>query len=100
MGDYIKWFEKNFMKIILLIELLKNFYYTKKLYNSEANFLLVELIYLNSFTLQEKLMPFKIMIRNCANFQFLNKNYIRIAVKDTKNIEFLKIALHKISMDK
>ena len=83
-----------------LMELLKNFYYTKKLYNSEANFLLVELIYLNAFTLQEKLMPFKIMIRNCANFQFLNKNYVRIAVKDTKNIEFLKKALHKISMDK
>ena len=31
---------------------------------------------------QEKLIPYKIMVRNCANFDFLQSSFVRIAVKD------------------
>jgi histidinol-phosphate/aromatic aminotransferase/cobyric acid decarboxylase-like protein len=37
------------------------------------------------------------MIRNCSNFDFLDEQYIRIAVKDIKSIEVLQTALKEIT---
>jgi threonine-phosphate decarboxylase len=81
-----------------LIKLLQNFSYTKRIYPTEVNFVLIQLKNMNAIELQNKLIPFKIIIRNCENFKFLDKNHVRIAVKSHKNIKSLKIALQQLEL--
>jgi threonine-phosphate decarboxylase len=37
------------------------------------------------------------MIRDCSNFDFLNKYFIRVAIKDKKSLERFKKALDEMS---
>ena len=79
-----------------LVKILKNFKYTNHIFDSSANFVLVQLKTINASKLQELLKPYKIMIRNCSNFDFLDDEFVRVAVKSTKNLEKLKKALDSI----
>jgi len=71
-----------------LIDILNKSSFIEKIYPSSANFVLVKLKDINATTFQDMLIPYKIMVRNCANFDFLDDSFVRIAVKD---IELLKI---------
>ncbi|BFU78917.1 histidinol-phosphate transaminase [Arcobacter sp. 15-2] len=79
-----------------LVKILKEFKYTNHIFDSSANFVLVQLKEINAQKLQELLKPYKIMIRDCSNFDFLDDEFVRIAVKSTKNLEKLKKALDSI----
>lgn len=63
------------------------------IFDSCANFYLAKLKNLNANTLQRKLSEYKILIRNCANFDFLNEYYVRFAVKSKQDLKILKEAL-------
>ena len=76
----------------LLFNVLNNFTFIKTVYPSDANFFLVKLHNTTAFKLQKHLKLFKIMIRDCSNFDFLDDTYIRLAVKDEKSIYSLKRA--------
>lgn len=67
------------------------------IHQSEANYILVKLKDIKAKELQEKLLPYKIMIRDCSNFDFLGKKHIRIAVKSKKSIELLNKAFEDIA---
>jgi threonine-phosphate decarboxylase len=67
-----------------------------KIYKSEANFILVKLKKLNVKELQSKLELYKIMIRDCSNFDFLDDMYVRVSVKSKNDLKQLKKALGKI----
>jgi len=54
----------------------------EKVFESDANFFLVRLASMNARELQEKLIPYRIMVRDCSNFDFLDERTVRIAVKD------------------
>lgn len=79
-----------------LIRILKEFKYTNHIFDSHANFVLVQLKIINASQFQELLKPYKIMIRDCSNFDFLDDEFVRIAVKSTKNLDKLKEALRCI----
>jgi len=79
-----------------LIKILKEFKYTNHIFDSSANFVLLQLKTIKAQELQELLKPYKIMIRDCSNFDFLDDEFVRIAVKSTKNLEKLKKALDSI----
>ena len=79
-----------------LIILFQQFKYTETIYPSSCNFILVKLQGLSAKAFQEKLLSSKIMVRNCANFHFLNSAYVRIAVKSKKNLQLLEKALFQI----
>ena len=68
-----------------------------RVYPSAANFILARLAEGDAATLQERLAPFKIMVRNCENFDFLDGRYVRFAVKEKEVIEALKNAFKRIS---
>ena len=79
-----------------LITLFQQFKYTKKIYPSSANFILVEFQTIDTIELQKVLSNSKILIRNCANFYPLNNHHARIAVKSIKKLDVLKEALLSI----
>jgi len=76
-----------------LIKILGQFKYVEKVFPSSANYMLIKLRGITADTLQEKLIPFKILIRNCANFDGLDSSYVRIAIKELQSIEALPKAL-------
>ena len=65
----------------------------KKVLPSDANFILVQLKDLTAPQFQEQLKQYKIMVRDCCNFDFLDKSYVRIAVKDIDKLKVLNKAL-------
>lgn len=77
------------------IKELEKFDFVKKIYKSEANYLLLELKSFDAKDLQEKLLSYKIMIRDCSNFDFLGKNFVRVAIKDKKSMKLFIKALKK-----
>jgi len=79
-----------------LVKIFKEFKYTNHIFDSSANFVLVQLKNIKAQEFQELLKPYKIMIRDCSNFDFLDDEFVRIAVKSTKNLEKLKKALDSI----
>ena len=81
----------------LLYKVLKDFIYTDIIYTSDANFFLVKLKNISAKTLQEYLKQYKIMIRDCSNFDFLDDSYIRVAVKNEPSIVILQNALKDIA---
>ena len=76
-----------------LIEVLKQSRYINKIYTSSVNFLLVKLN-IDAKKFQNLLIPYKIMVRDCSNFDFLDSSFVRIAVKDDLSIERLRKAIH------
>ncbi|XOB60825.1 aminotransferase class I/II-fold pyridoxal phosphate-dependent enzyme [Campylobacterota bacterium DY0563] len=93
---YKKSKKKNKENLELLITTLKEYSFIKKIYKSEANYVLIKLKNLDAKQLQEKLIPYKIMIRDCSNFDFLDSSFVRVAVKNKASIKALKNALDRI----
>jgi len=77
-----------------LLELLQKSPLVKHIYPSEANFVLVELQGITAEELQEKLLPYRVMVRNCENFDGLDKYHVRIALKEVEKLQRLKEVLH------
>ena len=65
----------------------------EKVYESDANFFLVRLASMNAKEFQEKLIPHRIMVRDCSNFDFLDERTVRIAVKDVEALKRFEEAL-------
>ena len=78
----------------LLINILENSSYVKSISNTEANYLLLTLKNIDAKTFQNLLIPFKILIRDCSNFDGLDNRHVRIAIKDKHSIQKLQVALH------
>ncbi len=76
-----------------LEEILKSSSLVEKIYESSANYLLVKLKNINASKFQELLKPYKIMVRDCSNFDFLDDSFVRVAVKSSSANEILKEAL-------
>ena len=60
-----------------------------KIYPSNANFILAKLKNITANKLQEKLKIKKILIRNCANFDFLDDSFVRFSVNKADDIKIL-----------
>lgn len=86
----------NIKNKIILENILNNSQYIDFIYESKTNYILCKLKKIDAPTLQKKLKEFKIMIRDCTNFDFLDKRYIRVAVKSQDNLENFRNALEKI----
>jgi threonine-phosphate decarboxylase len=77
----------------LLLDVLEHSKYVHSITHSEANYLLVTLQNITAKELQKKLIPFKILIRDCSNFDGLSEHHVRIAIKEKSSIARLKVAL-------
>lgn len=88
--------EENKKNRVVLKKVLESSSLIKKVYESIANYFLVELDTLEAKEFQELLLPYKILIRDCSNFDFLDERYVRIAVKDLNAIKTLQRALSEI----
>jgi threonine-phosphate decarboxylase len=86
----------NIKNKIELENILKESDLIEEIYESSANYLLVKLSNLNAKEFQEKLKPYKIMVRNCSNFDYLDDRFTRIAVKSSSANEILQRALKEI----
>lgn len=73
--------------------LLDNSPLFERLFLSDANFFLVRLAHMNAKEFQERLIPYKIMVRDCSNFDFLDAGYLRIAVKSLAELKRFREAL-------
>lgn len=78
---------------IYLKTILENSPLFDEVWKSDANFFLVRLAHMNAKEFQEKLIPHRIMVRNCSNFDFLDETYVRIAVKSIPELKRFKEAL-------
>jgi len=87
----------NAKNSIFLDRMLRESSLFSKVFDSNANFILAQLKNMTAAQLQEKLLPYKILIRDCSNFDFLDSSYVRIAVKSEKNLKQLQLALISIS---
>jgi threonine-phosphate decarboxylase len=77
-----------------LMQILQNSKYIQKIYPSNANYVLVKLNHLTAQKFQAILKPYKIMIRDCSNFDGLDEQHVRIAVKSRSDLDTLKKALY------
>ncbi len=76
-----------------LLELLRRSPLIATIYPSEANYLLVRLNGITADELQNKLLPYRILIRSCENFDGLDAYHVRFAVKSLDDLSRLKEAL-------
>tara|TARA_B100000686_G_scaffold309693_1_gene351832 strand:+ start:1677 stop:2759 length:1083 start_codon:yes stop_codon:yes gene_type:complete len=77
-----------------LMNSLSNFQWLS-CFHSSTNFILIK-TKINSKLLQKKLLKKNILIRDCSSFCGLNRNYIRIAVKNRNQNKLLVKALGEI----
>lgn len=68
----------------------------EEVFESDANFFLVRLSEMTAKEFQEKLLPHRIMVRDCSNFDFLDERYVRIAVKDSEALKRFETAVAEI----
>ncbi|MGL4947209.1 MAG: aminotransferase class I/II-fold pyridoxal phosphate-dependent enzyme, partial [Cetobacterium sp.] len=62
-----------------------------EVFETETNFILVKLLLDDAKSFREKMIQNGVLIRDASNFVFLDKSYIRLAIKDReKNIKVLK----------
>jgi len=61
----------------------------RTLYPSEANYVLIELAELNAEAFQTQLIPERVLVRSCANFDGLDEYHVRIAVKSIPMLSHL-----------
>jgi threonine-phosphate decarboxylase len=94
--------DKSFKKIakalgaknnIVLEQILITSNLFEKVYPSSSNFILGKLAKLKANELQNYLSNYKILIRDCSNFDGLDESYVRFSVKSTKELEELEKAL-------
>ena len=88
--------EINIKNRLELEEILKTSSLVEEIFESSANYLLVKLRNISASEFQELLKPYKIMVRDCSNFDFLDDRFVRIAVKSSSANERLKKALEEI----
>ena len=86
----------NLKNKIELDNILKSSTLVEEIFESNANYLLVKLRKINAKEFQEKLKAYKIMVRDCSNFDYLDSSYVRIAVKSSSANEILQKALNEI----
>lgn len=79
---------KTYLKTLLDLSAL-----FEEVFESDANFFLVRLAHMNAKEFQEKLIPYRIMVRDCSNFDFLDEDYVRIAVKSVAELKRFEEAL-------
>ena len=89
-----KWI--NIKNRLELEEILRNSSLVEEIFESSANYLLIKLKNISASKFQELLKPYKIMVRDCSNFDFLDDRFVRIAVKSSSANERLKKALEEI----
>jgi len=77
-----------------LSAILENSPLFEKIFPSDANFYLVKLADISALEFQKKLIPYKIMVRDCSNFDFLDDKYVRIAVKSIPDLKRFEAALN------
>lgn len=80
-----------------LTHILNSSKYIKTVFPSVANYCMVQLQKIKAKEFQELLKPYKIMIRDCSNFDFLDDDFIRVAVKDQNSLEELKSAIARLN---
>lgn len=85
---------KTYLKTIL-----ENSPLFAEVFESDANFFLVRLAEMNAREFQEKLIPYKIMVRDCSNFDFLDERYVRIAVKEVEALKRFEEAVTNIAFE-
>jgi threonine-phosphate decarboxylase len=85
--------KKNKKNKKYLIKILKKSKLCKKIFKSDGNFLLIKLKNLTAKQFQKKLNRYKILVRDCSNFTFLDDTYVRIAIKEKYKLKVLKKAL-------
>lgn len=73
-----------------LYKILNNSKLVEKIHISSANYVLIKLKDLTAIQLQERLKSYKVMVRDCQNFDFLDESYVRIAIKQKKSLKILK----------
>ena len=97
--------DKNFSHITKVTNIVNKEYLYKILTNSslfknfivsEANFVLAQLDKLTAKEFQQKLKIYKIMVRDCSNFDFLDEKYVRIAIKNLDSLKLFEKAIKKI----
>ncbi|AXX90833.1 aminotransferase class I/II [Arcobacter suis] len=86
----------NIKNKIELENILKSSALVEEIFESSANYLLIKLKNLSAKEFQEKLKAYKIMVRDCSNFDYLNERFVRIAVKSSSANEILQKALKEI----
>ena len=85
--------EKNRIE---LESILKSSSFVDEISTSSANYMLVKLKDIKAKEFQERLKPYKIMVRDCSNFDYLDDRFIRVAVKSSSANDSLKRALKHI----
>jgi threonine-phosphate decarboxylase len=83
----------NIKNHLLLKQILENSLIVDEIYPSDANFLLVRLKDTTAKDIINHLKKYKIMVRDCSNFDYLDDSYIRVAVKSDKSIKEFEKAL-------
>ena len=82
-----------FIELVELIRLSRGFIYKEniKTYKTECNFILIKLFNISSESLREKMIEKNVLIRDASNFKFLDKHFVRLAIKDRKsNLKILE----------
>lgn len=73
-----------------------------KFYESDSNFILINLINGRSSEIQKKMVDRGILIRECKNFKYLNEKFIRVAIKERESnkrvLESLKTAVSEVKI--
>ncbi len=87
----------NAKNSVFLENILKESNLFSEVLNSNANYILTKLKDKTAQQLQEHLKAYKILIRDCSNFDFLDNSYVRFAVKSEKQLKILQQALNSIS---
>ena len=85
--------EKNRIE---LESILKGSSFVEEISTSSANYILVKLKDIKAKEFQERLKPYKIMVRDCSNFDYLDDRFVRVAVKSSNANDSLKRALKHI----
>lgn len=85
--------ERNREAKSYLSSILENSPLFEKIFPSNANFFLVTLATMKASEFQKNLIPYKIMVRDCSNFDFLDESYVRIAVKSLSDLKRFEEAL-------
>ncbi len=86
----------NLKNKIELEKILKSSNLVDEVFDSNVNYFLIKLKNITAKEFQEKLKTFKILVENCSDFDFLDENYMKISVKDSKSNKTLKEAFEKI----
>ena len=78
-----------------LFDILKESTHFSKIYPTSSNYFLVQSP--KAHKLYLGLLKHKILVRECKNFDFLDKSHLRFAVKESHSHKLLKKALHALS---